>query len=304
MRIPRVVRTFAIAAWSWWQDDALRLSASLAYSTLFALAPVLLVAIAIAGAFFGADAVRGQIVGQIDRLVGHQGAETVQSMLASAWQHQGGTIATVIGAVTFLLASTGAFLELQTALNRIWRVEAKPGSAIKEYFVNRLRSFGIVVGIGFLLMVSLVVSAALAGLAGWMNANAAQSFPWQALNLLISLAVTTGLFSLIYRILPDVKLKWQDVWVGSLTTAILFTVGKELIGLYLGQSSTASSYGAAGSVIVLLLWVYYSSAIILLGAEFTREWTTRHRGKTPQPEEFAEKKPPAWPATTNRSAPV
>jgi membrane protein len=288
MKVPRVVTVSWTAARAWWKDDALRLSASLAFFSLFALAPILLVAIAIAGAFFGVDAVRHQIVGQLQQLVGPQGAQTVESMLASAWRHSGGTLATVIGTATFLLGATGAFLELQTALNQIWRVEPKPGAAIKEFVLNRVRSFGIVVGFGFLLMMSLVVSAALAGLSAWMSEGTQQPHLWQGINLLISLMVTTTLFALIYRVLPDVKLKWRDVWIGGLATAVLFSIGKELIGLYLGQSSTTSSYGAAGSVIVLLLWVYYSSAIVLLGAEFTRAWT-QDEGRKPPPEDFAKK---------------
>ena len=209
-------------------------------------------------------------------------------MLASAWQQRGGPLATLVGAGTFLLGSTGAFLELQTALNQIWRVEPKQGKAVKEFVLNRVRSFGIVVGIGFLLMVSLVVSAGLAALSRWLSEGTNWPLLWRAINLLISLGVTAVLFALIYRVLPDVKLKWRDVVVGGLATAGVFTIGKELIGLYLGQSSTTSSYGAAGSVIVLLLWVYYSSAAVLLGAEFTRAWT-HHEGRTPPPEKFANK---------------
>lgn len=293
MRAPVFLRMFGTALAAWWDDNVPRLGASLAYYTLFAIAPVLLVAIAIAGAVFGAEAVRGQIVGQIDQLVGREGARAVQALLIGASQRKGGIIATVAGGITFLFAATGAFLELQAALNTIWRVKPRPGVNIKGFLLDRLRSFGLVVAIGFLLLVSLAVSAALAALAGWLDRRA-PGLPvlWSVVNVLVSLGVITALFTLLYRFLPDVRLRWRDVAVGAFATAILFTIGKQLIGLYLGQSSTASSYGAAGSVVVLLLWVYYSSQIVLLGAEFTRVYT-RHEGSKPQPESFAEKAPDA-----------
>jgi membrane protein len=267
-----------------------RFGASLSYYTLFALAPMLIIAIAVAGAVFGEEAVRGQIVGQIDQLLGTEGARAVQSLLAGARHARSGVLATVIGGLTLLLSATGAFLELQTALNAIWRVQLKPGRRIKTYLKNRARSFALVLGIGFLLLVSLVVSAALAALGKWLSASSATPLLWSAVNLAVSLAVITTLFMLLYRFLPDVKLRWRDVSIGAFVTAVLFTIGKELIGLYIGHSTTASSYGAAGSILVLLLWVYYSSQIVLFGAEFTRVYA-RETGAKPQPEPFAEKEP-------------
>jgi membrane protein len=293
VRAPAVLRIFPSALKAWWDDDATRLGASLAYYTLFAIAPILLVAMGIAGLVFGAEAVRGQLVGQIDHLVGREGARAVQSLLAGASEHKAGVFATVLGGMTFVLAATGAFLELQTALNTIWRVKPKPGVNFKALLLDRVRSFGLVVAIGFLLTVSLAVSAALAGLSGWLGRRApGVPLLWDAVNLVLSLGVITVLFALLYRFVPDVRLRWGDVWTGAFVTAVLFTIGKQLIGLYLGQSSVASSYGAAGSVVVLLLWVYYASQIVLLGAEFTRAYASRRRS-APQPQPFAERDPDA-----------
>jgi membrane protein len=277
-----------------WEDDVPRLGASLAYYTLFAIAPVLLVATAIAGLAFGPQAVRGEIVGQIDYLVGREGARAVQSLLEGASQRRAGYLATIVGSVTLVLAATGAFLELQTALNTIWRVKPNPTNATFTAFVmDRVRSFGLVVAIGFLLLVSLAVSAALAALGSWLERiSPGMPVVWNAMNVVVSLVVITALFTLLYAFLPDVKLRGRDVVVGAFVTAILFTIGKQLIGFYLGQSTTASTYGAAGSVIVLLLWVYYSSQVVLVGAEFTRIYTQR-QGRRPRPEPFAMKDPDA-----------
>jgi membrane protein len=276
----------------WWNDNVPHLGAALSYYTLFALAPILIVAMSIAGLAFGEEAVRGEIVGQIDGLVGHEGAVAVQAMLEGASRPSSSIPATIIGVVTFFLGATGAFLELQTALNAIWRVKPKAsGSLLRALVIDRLISFGLVVAVGFLLLTSLVVSAGLAALDQYMG----QAFPgvaivWQAVNVLVSLGVITLLFAMIYKVLPDVELAWSDVWVGALVTAGMFTLGKFLIGLYLGTSSIASSYGAAGSVIVLLVWVYYSAQILLLGAEFTREYVQQF-GRRPPPSEFATKDP-------------
>ncbi len=276
----------------WWNDNVPHLGAALSYYTLFSLAPILIVAMSIAGLAFGAEAVRGEIVGQIDGLVGHDGAVAVQSMLEGASKPSSSIPATIIGVITFFLGATGAFLELQTALNAIWRVKPKASANfLRPLVIDRLISFGLVVAVGFLLLTSLLVSAGLAALDRYMG----QAFPgvaivWQALNVLVSLGVISLLFAMIYKLLPDVDLAWSDVWVGALVTAGMFTLGKFLIGLYLGTSSLASSYGAAGSVIVLLVWVYYSAQIVLLGAEFTREYV-KVFGRKPPPSEFATKDP-------------
>jgi membrane protein len=245
------------------------------------------VAIAIAGLVFGHDAVRGQIVGQLDDLIGTEGGRAVQALLQGASNRSAGIVATIVGSLTFLLAATGAFLELQAALNTIWRVKPKPTASVRTYLMERLISFGLVVAVGFLLMVSLAVSAALAAFGGWLNGTVpGMAAVWQVVNILLGLGVTMVLFALLYKVLPDVRLSWRDVWVGSFLTAILFAVGKSLIGLYLGRSSTASSYGAVGSVMVLLLWVYYTSQVVLLGAELTRAYAAQH-GTRAAPEPYA-----------------
>lgn len=285
-----VVLRRAIAGW--WNDNVPHLGAALSYYTLFSLAPILIVAMSIAGLAFGDEAVRGEIVGQIDGLVGHDGAVAVQAMLEGASKPSSSIPATIIGVITFFLGATGAFLELQTALNAIWRVKPKASANfLRALAIDRLISFGLVVAVGFLLLTSLLVSAGLAALDKYMG----QLFPgvaivWQALNVLVSLGVISVMFAMIYKLLPDVDLTWSDVWVGGLVTAGLFTLGKLLIGLYLGTSSLASSYGAAGSVIVLLVWVYYSAQVVLLGAEFTREYV-KEFGRKPPPSEFATKDP-------------
>jgi len=272
------------AVLAWWNDNVSRLGASISYYTLFSLAPMLVIAIAIAGFVFGAEAARGEIVGQIKGLVGQDGARAVQAMLQGASKHRStGIVASIVGVATLVLGATGVFLELQTALNGIWQVKPKPTAGIWGVLRQRLISFGLVIGVGFVLLVSLVVSAALSALGKFLGGYVpGYAVLGQALNVLLSLAVITLLFAMIYKVLPDVKLAWRDVWVGGLVTAGLFSIGKLVIGLYLGTSSTTSTYGAAASVIVLLLWVYYSSQIVLLGAEFTRFYVDRC-GRAPEP---------------------
>jgi membrane protein len=276
----------------WWNDNVPRMGAALAYYTLFSLAPILIVAIAVAGLAFGPEAVRGEIVGQIEGLVGRDGAQAVQAMLEGAGKPSSSIPATIIGVITFFLGATGAFLELQTALDAIWRVKPKVrGSFLRDLVLQRLISFGLVVGVGFLLLTSLLVSAGLAALDKYMgHAYPGVAVLLQAVNVVVSLGVITLLFAMIYKVLPDVKLAWRDVWVGALVTAGLFTIGKFLIGLYLGTSGLASTYGAAGSVLVVLVWVYYSSQLILLGAEFTRAYVEQF-GPRPPPVDFATKDP-------------
>jgi membrane protein len=283
---------FKHAVIGWWNDNVPRLGASLAYYTLFALAPILVVAISVAGLVFGQEAVRGEVVGQIQGLVGRQGAEAVQAMLEGAAKPSSSRLAAAVGLVTAFLGATGAFIELQTALNAIWRVQPRPGVSVLAFLKQRLISFGLVVGVGFILLVSLLVSAALAAL----NRYLGRVFPaltafWDASNVLVSLAVVTLLFAMVYQVLPDVRLRWRDVWIGALVTAGFFSIGKQLIGLYLGTSTLASSYGAAGSVVVLLVWVYYSAQVVLLGAEFTRYYVERFGGERP-PLRYATKGPP------------
>jgi membrane protein len=287
----RLGTVFKRAVAGWWDDNVPRMGAALAYYTLFSLAPVLIVAIAVAGLIFGPDAVRGQIVGQIEGLVGHEGAQAVQAMLEGAAKRSSSIPATVAGIITFFLGATGSFLELQGDLNAIWRVKPKAdGHFLRDLVRQRLISFGLVLGLAFLLMTSLVVSAGLAAAHSYVgNTFPGVTILWEALNALVSLGVITLLFAMIYKVLPDLKLVWSDVWVGALVTAGLFTIGKFLIGLYLGTSAFASTYGAAASVIVILVWVYYSTQIILLGAEFTRAYVDEFSPRRPPAEEFAAK---------------
>lgn len=305
LRVPGFLRLFWDALKGWSKDDVPRLGASLAYYTLFAVSPILVIAIAIAGSVFGAEAVRGQIVGEIDGLIGRQGAEAIQAILQGAHRNPTGTFAIIIGTITLIVAASGAFLELQHALNTIFRVKTDPKkSSIERLILSRLRSFGLVVSIGFVLLVSLLVSAALSALSTRIQSSGfGGPLLLQAINMIVSLAVMTLLFGLIYRFLPDVRLKWRDVWTGAFVTSLLFAIGKFLIGLYLGQSSVASSYGAAGSIVVLLVWVYYSAQIILLGAEFTRVYAEfRRGGAAPPPNHLARRDPEAHPSAPHPSS--
>jgi membrane protein len=260
----------------WSQDKASRLAAALAYYTTFSIAPLLVIVIAIVGLIFGREAVQGQIEAQIQGMVGEDSAELIQEMIQGTNNPTSGTIATVIGLATLLFGATGVFAQLQDALNTIWEVEPKPGRGLMGIVIARFTSFTMVLGIGFLLMVSLVVSAGLAALTEFLQGNLSD-IAWlaQIVNFIISFGVITLLFAMIYKLLPDVKIAWSDVWIGAAVTALLFTLGKFLIGLYLGHSEVASSYGAAGALIVMLLWVYYSAQILFLGAEFTQVYAKR-----------------------------
>lgn len=248
----------------------MRLGASVAYYTLFAIAPILLIVIAVAGSVFGDAAVRGEVVTQLDGLVGQEGATAIQALLQGAARDRNTPLATTIGFVTLTLAATGAFLELQSAFNTIWRAKAG-GSSVKMFLLSRVQALGLVVAIGFLLLVSLTISAALGAFGGWLG-RMMPGVPLllEVANVLVSFMVITWLFALLFRFLPDTHVYWHDAIVGAIVTTILFSVGKQLIGFYLGRSATASVYGTAGSVVLLLLWVYYSSQIVLIGAEFTR----------------------------------
>lgn len=271
------------AASSWSSDYAPSMGAALSYYTLFSIAPLLLIVIAVAGWFFGAEAVRGQVTEQLQYLMGEQGAKAIESMIAAASDPKDGIIATVIGVAVLILGATTVFGELQNALDRIWRAPARQrSSGWWNLLRTRLLSFGMVLGIAFLLMVSLVLSAALAALGKlW-------AFPgWEALShaldVLVSFGITTALFAMIYKFIPRVHVAWHDVWIGAAFTAILFAVGKFLIGLYIGKSAVASTFGAAGSLVVLMLWVYYSAQIFLLGAEFTWVYAHEHGSRRGKP---------------------
>jgi membrane protein len=271
----------------WKKDGALDLGAALAYYTIFSLAPLLLIVIGVAGLVWGREAVQGQLVAQLQGLVGPQGGEAIQAMVANAGKHGNGVLATIVGVVTVLFGATGVFVQLQNALNRVWSVEAKPGASLWSFIRTRLISFGMVLGIGFLLLVSLILSAAVAAINTWATGlMPSLEVLTQILTFLVSFALMTLLIAMIYKVLPDVEIAWRDVWIGAATTALLFTAGKFLIGLYLAKSSVASTYGAAGSLVILLLWIYYSSQILFLGAEFTEVYASRY-GSRIQPSPHA-----------------
>lgn len=263
----------------WITDKAPKLGAALSFYTIFSLAPLLVIAISIAGFIFGPNAARGELVDQIEGLIGTEGAQVVQTALKNTNDPDSGIIAVVISFVTLIIGSTIVFAELQESLNMIWRVKPKPErSIIKGLIKDRVQSFALVLTTGFLLLVSLIVSALLSLLNNFIS-DKFITIPIYLLdiaNLIISLGVVYLLFAMIYKILPDVHISWKDVWVGALVTSVLFVLGKYLIGLYLGTSTLSSTYGAAGSLVILLLWIYYSAQILFLGAEFTYIYATRH----------------------------
>lgn len=266
-------------ATDWSDDKAARLAAALAFYTLLSIAPLTVLSVAIAGLAFGDEAARGQIAGQIGHVVGPQAAEAIQSMAASAQTPASGIVSSIIGIVVLLFGASGVFGELQSALDEIWEVEPKPGRGILGVIKDRFFSFTMVMGVAFLLMVSLVISAALAAIGSYFESFLPSAFIWQIVNFGISLGVTTVLFALMYKVVPDAKVAWRDVWMGGFVTAVLFTIGKLLLGLYIGRASVTSSYGAAGSLVALILWVYYSAQIFFLGAEFTQVFARRFGSK-------------------------
>lgn len=257
-------------------DDALSHSAAMAFYAVTALSPVLLIVVAIAGLAFGHEAAQVAVAAQLSGLMGPQSAELIEAVLRSARDESAGILAASIGVVTLLITASGVFGEMQTSLNKIWKVEPLPVS-LSALVRARAASLGLVAALGFLLLVSLAATAAISALGDMITGRLAfGELILQAVNLVVSLVLVTLLFAAIYKVLPDRTLQWRDVLIGSLVTAILFTIGKTLIGLYLGSSTIASSYGAAGGLFVLLLWVFYSSIIFLFGAELTRAYSTRY----------------------------
>lgn len=275
---PRVAwRLLKETVTEWNKDKASRLAAALAYYTVFSLAPLLVITIAIAGLVFGTAAAKGEIVGQIQGLVGKDGAEFIQTAIANANKPKAGTIASIISVLFLLFGASGVFAQLQDALNTIWEVQPKPNRTLIFIIRGRFFSFTMVLGIGFLLLVSLLLSAVLAGVVHFFgNLVPGFDFLWQLLNFVLSFGVITLLFGMIYKILPDVKIGWNDVWIGATITSLLFTIGKFLLGLYLGNSSFGSTYGAAGSLVIILTWVYYSAQILFFGAEFTKVYARKY----------------------------
>ena len=273
------------AATSSWVDDyAQSMGAALAYYTMFSVAPLLLIVISVAGLVFGVEAARGEIVGQLQGLTGQHGAEAIQGLLESVSKPAESVTAALVSGILLLIGATTVFAELQDALDRIWRAPKRHRSGIWSLLRARLLSFGMIMGVGFLLMVSLVVSAALAGLGKlWGPLFADWEILANVIDVVVSFAFTTTVFAMIYKTMPRATVAWADVWIGAGVTALLFTIGKFLIGLYIGRSGLTSGFGAAGSLVVVLVWVYYSAQIFLMGAEFTWAYALTFGSRKGQP---------------------
>jgi membrane protein len=273
------------AAQDWWEDNCLRLAASLAYYTALSLAPLVLLLVGVAGAVLDRQQVAGALTTELEHLMGPSGRELVTSILTTSTP-QGGTLATVVGLVTLVIGATAVFGELQTTMNLIWEVQPAPSggtwAGVWGWLKARIFSLGLVFALAFLLLVSLAISTALAGVAALFQ-GPDPAFVSRVLEMVASLLVLTLVFALFFKYVPDAEVRWRDVWLGGLVTAVLFTVGKTAIGAYLGRASVGSAYGAAGSMVVLLVWVYYSALIVFFGAEFTQAWATRRGDVAPQP---------------------
>ncbi|HEY1790266.1 MAG TPA: YihY/virulence factor BrkB family protein [Verrucomicrobiae bacterium] len=271
----------------WTEANASANGAAVAFYTIFAIAPLFILVLALAGILFGHEAAQSNLFAEISKLIGKSGSQSVQSILVAADRPKADLFATIVGFVTLFIGASSVFIQLQQALNAIWNVRVK-SSGIRRFLKYRIVSFVALLGIGFLLLVSLILSAVLDALGKWMSGIVpAHVFIWEVIDFSASLGIVTLLFAMIFKMLPDVKIAWRDVWVGALLTALLFTIGKFLLGAYLGRSSLSSAYGAAGSFVVVLLWVYYSAQILLLGAAFVRVYADRH-GSHSQPAANAE----------------
>jgi membrane protein len=268
-------RLISLTVSDWYEDRAQRMGAALAYYTIFTLTPGLVIVMALAGLLIGPGA-EARIIGQFRELIGEQGAQAIEATVRSTRATTPGAAEMALVLATLVVGLWGVFGELQDGLNTIWGVTPKPGRRIRDIVKERFLSFAIVVGTGFLLLVSLVITAWLSAVGTYVSyLLPAPALALEAINSVISLAVITVAFALIFKLLPDVRVAWRDVWLGAAVTSLFFIVGKFLIGLYLGKSAVASAYGAAGSLVIIVVWVYYSAQILLFGAEFTKVWTKR-----------------------------
>jgi membrane protein len=288
LSVSSVFGMFKEAASDWVEDKATQQAAALTFYAVLSIAPLLVISLAVASLAFDEKAARTQMVDEMGGLTGSEGEDAVEAMLDSADKPKQGTVATVLGVITLLFGASGVFGQLQESLNTVWEVKPKPGGGIWQLIRSRFLSMAMVLGTGFLLLVSLVLSSAISGMGAYLT----HQFPglesiWHVVNFAVTIAVVTVLFALIFKFLPDAKIAWSDVWVGAVLTAILFAVGKLLIGLYLGKASIGSAYGAAGSLVVLLVWIYYSSLILFFGAELTQVYAKRF-GSRIVPKEGAE----------------
>ena len=262
----------------WNKDNPFRMSAAMSYYAVFSLPGLLMIVISIAGYFFGREAVEGEIKSQIAGMIGQDAAGNVQAMIANINKNQKSTWAAVVGAATLIFGATGVFYQLQQSLNEIWDVEVKKEEGIKKVILDRLSSFGIILVIGFLLLISLVLTAALSAFSNYISRNLPDYllYVFYMAEFMISYGIISLLFASIYKVLPDVKVQWKTVWVGAFVTAALFVIGKFALGIYFGNSNPGSAYGAAGSLILILLWVSYSCLILFFGAEFTKVYASRY----------------------------
>lgn len=269
-------------------DNAIKLSASLSYYTIFALPPLMIIIITICGFFFGKDAVTGQLYGQINGLVGNEAAIQIQNAIKNVELSNSNIFATIFGGVMLLIGASGVFAEIQSSINFIWGLRAKPNKGIKKFIQNRLMSFSMIASVGFLLLVSLLVNSAMDLLSARLKLYFPEStvYLFYVLNIIIVFLIITLLFAIIFRTLPDGNIKWKDAFIGASSTSILFMIGKFAIGFYLGSSAVATVYGAAGSVIIILLWVYYSAIILYFGAEFTKVYAKAFGGSI-SPNEYS-----------------
>lgn len=286
MRFVMLIQILREAGEHWVADKAARLGAALAYYTIFSLAPLLVIIIGVAGLIFGKEAAQGQVTDQLAHLVGKEGGEAIQAIIENASQPERGSFAMVLGVLMLMLGAAGVFGQLQDALNTIWEVQVKPGGGIWGFVRSRFLSFSMVLGVAFLLLISLIVSSALAAI-GPLLGDWKTSGIGQLVTFSFDLIVISALFALIFKFLPDAKVAWRDVWFGAVVTSFLFSLGKSLIALYLGRAGISSAYGAAGSFAALLVWLYYASQIFLFGAELTRAYANR-LGSRIQPKEHAE----------------
>lgn len=275
----------------WLDDDAATLAAGLAYYALLSLSPILVISIAVAGWFLGPEAARGQVAAELSSIVGSRAASSIEAVVVHAQHPTRSLVSTVVGAVSLFVGASGVFGQLQTSLNAIWEVKPKGDRGVLGALKDRFFSFTMVLGVAFLLLVSLVLSSLLSA----FGSSLADALPggatlWQVVNFAISLGVVTLLFGLIFKVIPDVRISWRDVWGGALFTALLFTAGKQLLGLYLGKAAVGSEYGAAGSIVALVVWVYYAAQILFIGAEFTQV-QARRRGDAMEPTANAERVP-------------
>ena len=277
-------RLLRIALAGWWNDRAMSLGASIAFFTVFSLAPMLLAAISVAGLVFGREAAQGAVVAELGGLVGEGTGEAIQTMIVSASNFGSGVVGLTVGILTFLVLVTGAIVELQDDLNIIWKAPPAKSFGVGAFVRTRILSLAVVVGIGFLLLVSLVLDAGLSSLAAYLEASfSGATFILRFFNALVAFVIAVLLFAMIFKVLPSVDLTWHDVWTGAIVTGLLFTLGKFMIGTYLGTSNVASSYGAAASIITILLWIYYSSLILLFGAEFTKAYAESRGSRVDKP---------------------